>query len=130
MNSYENKQTNIRSLETPKIEGFENIYVDKKYKIRIKFPEFTAICPKTSLPDFGLIHISYTPQKYCLELKSLKEYFMFYRNVGIFQENAMNKICDDIIASVQPHWLYISLVYNVRGGIETEVNRSYTSPQK
>ncbi len=123
--TYEGKQDHIRELKTPKIEVFKNIYVDKKYKIRLVFPEFTAICPKTGLPDFGTIHIQYSPHLYCLELKSLKEYFLFYRNIGIFHENVTNKILEDIVKACDPHWAKIKIIYNVRGGITTTVKAKY-----
>ncbi|MFN3603344.1 MAG: preQ(1) synthase [Leptonema sp. (in: bacteria)] len=122
---YEGRQDYVRTLETPKIEVFKNIYSDKSYKIRLVFPEFTAICPKTGLPDFGTIYLLYEPEEYCLELKSLKEYFFFYRNVGIFHENATNKILEDLVKSCQPRWMKIKIVYNVRGGITTTCFANY-----
>ena len=82
--SYEDKQTHIINLKTPEIETFTNIYKDRDYTIDFTIPEFTAVCPKTGLPDFGTIHISYIPDKFCVELKSLKEYMLYFRNVGIF----------------------------------------------
>lgn len=123
--SYEDKQDHIRSLKSPKVEVFKNIYRDKKYTIKLAFPEFTAICPKTGLPDFGTVYILYEPNEYCLELKSLKEYFLFYRNLGIFHENATNKILEDLVNSCKPRWMKIKLIYNVRGGITTTCYAHY-----
>ena len=123
--SYEGKQDHIRDLKLPPIEVFANIYHDKSYRIDFEIPEFTAICPKTGLPDFGIIYISYKPGSQCLELKSLKEYITAYRQVGIFHENVANKICDDIVKYAQPDWLKIKAVYNIRGGIQTSVSRIY-----
>lgn len=123
--TYEGKQDHIRDLKTPPIEVFKNIYQDKDYVIKLVFPEFTAICPKTGLPDFGTIFIKYSPDEFCLELKSLKEYFLFYRNVGIFHENVTNKILEDIVNACQPKWVKIKIIYNVRGGIETTVYAKY-----
>ncbi len=123
--TYEGRQDHIRDLKTPSIEVFKNIYSDKNYIIKLVFPEFTAICPKTGLPDFGTIYIKYCPDEYCLELKSLKEYFFFYRNIGIFHENVTNKILEDIVKACKPRWIKIKIVYNVRGGIKTTVYSKY-----
>ena len=81
----------------PAIETFPNQY--KGYEITIEIPEYTAICPKTSLPDFGTITVQYMPDRHCLELKSLKMYIHAYRNIGIFYENAVNRILQDIAAA-------------------------------
>lgn len=124
---YDGRQNHIRGLETPPVEVFENIYADREYTIEIDMPEFTAICPKTGLPDFGVIKIKYKPQAVCLELKSLKEYFLFFRNVGIFHENVVNKTVDDLVKACQPAYLEVMATYNVRGGITTVVKREYTA---
>ena len=126
---YDHRQDTIRRLKTPAIETFRNIYSDKRFVIQLSFPEFTAVCPKTGLPDFGTVLIEYIPHKTCLELKSLKEYFFFYRNIGIFHENVVNKITDDLIASCKPRSLTVTVIYNVRGGITTTVKRHYTAKQ-
>lgn len=122
---YEGRQEHIRNLETPEIEVFSNIYDDRDYRIDLQFGEFTAICPKTGLPDFGEIHISYIPDRFCLELKSLKEYFFFFRNVGIFHENVVNRVLDDLVRACSPRRLRIHVDYNVRGGIRTRVSALY-----
>lgn len=123
--SYDGRQDHIRDLKLPDIEVFQNIYHDRDYRIELEFPEFTAICPKTGLPDFGVISISYHPSQTCLELKSLKEYFLAYRNVGIFHENVVNKTVDDLVRACDPKLLEVRAVYNVRGGITTAVSRTY-----
>jgi len=123
ISSYEGRQDHIRGLKTPEIEVFENVYHDKEYTIHLDIPEFTAICPKTGLPDFGTIEIEYSPVKMCLELKSLKEYFIFYRSVGIFHENVVNKVFEDVLNACAPRSLKVKAVYNVRGGITTTVQR-------
>ncbi len=123
--TYEGKQDHIRDLETPAIEVFHNIYEDRDYRIDLEFPEFTSICPKTGLPDFGTFYISYRPDQFCLELKSLKEYFFYYRNVGIFHENVTNRVLDDIVKACQPRSLRVRSTYRVRGGITTTVTRYY-----
>ena len=89
----------------PPIETWENQF--QSYEILIDDPEFTSVCPKTSLPDFGVITIRYMPRKTCLELKSLKEYLFSYRNLGIFQENIVNQILDDVVRATDPVWCEI-----------------------
>ena len=121
--SYEGLQGHIRRLKTPAIEVWRNQYPDKKYVITIDIPEFTCICPKTGLPDFAVILIEYMPSKYCVELRSLKEYIVFYRNVGIFHEHFANKLFDDFVGSCCPRWAKITTRFNPRGGITTTVTR-------
>lgn len=123
--SYEGLQKTIRQLRTPEIEVWENQYADREYTIDINFPEFTCICPKTGLPDFANIKILYSPRKTCLELKSLKIYFIFYRNLGIFHEHLVNKILDDIVKACGPRWAKVEVVMNPRGGIVTSVTAEY-----
>lgn len=123
--SYEGRQGHIRTLHLPAIEIFENIYPDREYNVHLDFPEFTAICPKTGLPDFGVVEIDYTPDRYCLELKSLKEYFLAFRSVGIFHENVVNRILDDILLAADMRKAFVKVVYNARGGIVTTVSRAY-----
>lgn len=122
---YEGLQENVRELKTPKIEVWKNQYPDKVYAIHLDVPEFTCICPKTGLPDFAQLKIDYSPQTYCIELKSFKMYTIFYRNIGIFHEHVVNKILDDLIRSVHPRWMKITGVFNPRGGITTTVSAEY-----
>ena len=110
----------------PKIACFPNQY--KKYEISISNPEFTSICPKSGLPDFGTIFIRYIPDKLCLELKSLKFYFLAYRNLGIFQENAVNRILDDAVSACRPKWMEVRGEFNVRGGLKSEIIAKYPRP--
>ncbi|MCM8796027.1 MAG: preQ(1) synthase [Candidatus Omnitrophica bacterium] len=123
--SYEGLQESVRNLKTPKLEVWKNQYADKEYAITIEIPEFTCICPKTGLPDFATIRIEYSPDKYCIELKSLKMYTIFYRNVGIFHEHVINKILEDFVKACKPRWAKISGIFNPRGGITTTVIREY-----
>jgi len=123
--SYENLQKHIRGLKTPPIEVWENQYPDKSFAVHIEIPEFTCICPKTGLPDFAVILIDYVPAKVCVELKSLKEYMIFYRNVGIFHEHFANKLMDDFVKAARPRWAKIVTRFNPRGGITTVVTREY-----
>lgn len=125
--SYEGLQSNVRNLKVPKIEVFKNQYADRDYVISLDIPEFTCICPKTGLPDFAAIKIEYSPDRHCVELKSFKMYAIFYRNIGIFHENVVNKITEDFIRSVSPRWAKVTAVFNPRGGIATTVTREYKS---
>ncbi|MFH0935928.1 MAG: preQ(1) synthase [Candidatus Omnitrophota bacterium] len=123
--AYEGLQQDIRGLKTPKIEAWKNQYTDKIYTVKLEIPEFTCICPKTGLPDFALINIEYSPDKYCVELKSFKIYTIFYRNIGIFHEHLVNKMLDDFTAACRPRWARITAEFNPRGGIKTTVVREY-----
>jgi len=123
--SYEGLQNNVRKLKTPKIEVWKNQYPDKEYAINLEVPEFTCICPKTGLPDFAVITIEYSPDKYCIELKSFKMYTIFYRNIGIFHEHLINKMMDDFVSVCNPRWVKIKGEFNPRGGIKTTVTREY-----
>lgn len=123
--SYEGLQKNVRSLKTPSLEVWGNQYPDKVYNITIDIPEFTCICPKTGLPDFAVIKIEYSPRKYCIELKSLKMYTVFFRNTGIFHEHLINKFLEDFVRACKPRRAKITGVFNPRGGITTTVTREY-----
>ena len=123
--SYDGLQSDIREMKTPSIETWKNEYSDKDYTIEVTTPEFTAICPKTGLPDFGTIQIAYIPDERCVELKSLKEYFLFYREVGIFHEHVVNKILVDFVAACNPRRVEIVGDFHVRGGIKTVIRANY-----
>lgn len=124
--SYEGLQTDIRKLKTPMIEVWENQYPDKEYTINLDVPEFTCICPKTGLPDFANIQIEYSPDKYCIELKSFKMYTIFYRDVGVFHEHLVNKVLEDFVSACKPRWAIVQVDMNPRGGIQTTVTSEYT----
>ncbi len=123
--SYDGLQSDIREMKTPSIETWKNEYSDKDYTIEVTTPEFTAICPKTGLPDFGTIQIAYIPDERCVELKSLKEYFLFYRDVGIFHEHVVNKILADFVTACNPRRVEIVGDFHVRGGIKTVIRANY-----
>jgi len=123
--SYEGLQKNVRNLKTPAIEVWQSQYPDKIYTIRLEVPEFTCICPKTGLPDFANIVIEYSPEKYCIELKSFKMYTIFFRDIGIFHEHLANKMLEDLVRVCKPRWAKITAVFNPRGGITTTVMREY-----
>lgn len=128
--TYEGLQKNVRQLRTPAIEVWENQYQDRIYSVVIDIPEFTCICPKTGLPDFAAISIEYSPDHYCVELKSFKLYTVFFRNVGIFHEHFINKLTDDFVAACKPRWAKIKAVFNPRGGITTTVSREYIRDER
>ncbi len=128
--TYEDLQQHIRQLKTPEIEVWANKYADRNYTVNLEIPEFTCICPKTGLPDFAVIFISYGPDKVCIELKSFKLYFVSYRDVGIFHEHLVNKVLDDFVKACQPRWARIKVVMNPRGGIATTVEGEYKKSGK
>ena len=114
----------------PKIECFRNQF--KNYEITISIPEFTSVCPRTGLPDFGTITIHYVPNQWCVELKSLKMYILAYRNLGIFYENAVNRILRDFVKASKPIKAVVTGEFNVRGGMKSIIEASYppTSPSQ
>jgi 7-cyano-7-deazaguanine reductase len=114
----------------PKIECFRNQF--KNYEITITIPEFTSVCPRTGLPDFGTITIRYVPNQWCIELKSLKMYILAYRNLGIFYENAVNRILRDFVKASKPIKAVVRGEFNVRGGMKSVIEASYPpeSPSK
>ena len=104
------------------LEVVTNDYSDRDYEINISIPEFNAVCPKTGLPDFGTIYITYTPGQYIVELKSLKLYIVKFRNLGIFHEHVTNKILDDFKLACKPKKISVKGDFSPRGGIKTTVN--------
>lgn len=123
--AYDGLQHHIRQMETPKIETWENEYDDRDYTVEITNQEFTTICPKTGLPDFASIRITYVPDECCVELKSLKEYFLSFRDVGIFHEHLVNKVLEDFVAACNPRRIEVEGDFNIRGGLKTVVRTSY-----
>lgn len=110
----------------PDIECWPNQF--PAYEILIDIPEFTSVCPKTGLPDFGVLTIRYMPDKQCLELKSLKEYLFEYRNLGIFQENIVNRVLEDVVKAAKPKWAIVKGDFRPRGGIGTVVEARWPRP--
>ena len=107
---------------TPKYQDLEivkNEYADRDYVIKISIPEFSCTCPRTGLPDYGTIDIHYIPNKYIVELKSLKLYVVKFRNIGIFHEHVTNKIMDDFKRAAKPNKIEVWGNFNPRGGIQT-----------
>jgi len=101
----------------PALEAWPNQFPN--YIITTKFPEYSSVCPKTGLPDFGTITIQYVPRKSCIELKSLKMYLLAYRDLGIFYENAVNKMLRDIVDAIDPEWCVVRGEFTPRGGLTT-----------
>jgi 7-cyano-7-deazaguanine reductase len=108
------------------LETFENQFSDRDYQIEIVAPEFTSVCPRTGQPDFGTMTITYTPDKKCVELKSLKFYLQAFRNQGIFYEHVTNTILDDLVAVTEPRWMKVEAAFNARGGMTEKVTAKYT----
>jgi 7-cyano-7-deazaguanine reductase len=107
------------------IETFPNPTPERDYTIDIRCSEFTSMCPKTGLPDFGEIRIVYVPDRTCIELKALKFYLLDYRNQGIFYEAATNRILDDLVAVCAPRRMTVTGAFTARGGITTTVVAEY-----
>jgi 7-cyano-7-deazaguanine reductase len=111
----------------PAIETWPNQFPG--YEIVIDNPEFTSVCPKTGLPDFGTLTLRYMPDRDCLELKSFKEYLFTYRNLGIFQENIVNQVLEDVVRCAKPVWAEVKGDFRPRGGIGTTVIARWPRPQ-
>jgi 7-cyano-7-deazaguanine reductase len=107
------------AIDAGVLETFPYEYVGKDTAVDITTDEFTAVCPWSGLPDFGSVTIHYLPNDKILELRSLKYYLLSFRNVGIYQEHAVNRITDDLVRAVDPKWIEVTLDYKIRGGIHT-----------
>jgi 7-cyano-7-deazaguanine reductase len=112
----------------PEIETWPNQY--REYEIEIVMPEFTSVCPKTGLPDHGTLRLIYAPLQRCLELKSLKMYTLAYRNLGIFQENVVNRLLADVVKAADPVRATVIGEFAPRGGLSTRVTATYTRRKK
>jgi 7-cyano-7-deazaguanine reductase len=117
-----------RCMASAGIETFPNPRPGRSYEIETRCPEFTSMCPKTGLPDFGEIRISYVPDRTCVELKSLKYYMLEFRNRGIFYEAATNQILDDLVGALAPRRMTVVGSFTARGGISTQVTAAYSRP--
>ena len=112
------------------LETFPNPRPGRDFEVKIQCPEFTSVCPKTGLPDFGEIQITYVPADLCIELKSLKYYMIGFRDRGIFYEAVTNQILDDLVTICQPRSMTIVGDFTVRGGIKTVVTATYTAEEQ
>lgn len=110
----------------PDLETWPSQYGDD-YEVAITIPEFTSICPKTGLPDFATLVVTYVPDAHCVELKSFKEYLLGYRNLGIFNENVVNRVLADLVAATHPRRMTVRGVFTPRGGIQTTVEARWPS---
>jgi 7-cyano-7-deazaguanine reductase len=119
----EHAQSGVNT-KLPEIETWPNQY--PAYEIEIVIPEFTSICPKTGLPDFGKLTLRYVPDKMCLELKSLKMYELAYRNLGIFYENVVNKFLRDVVKACKPVSATVVGEFTPRGGIQSRITASWS----
>jgi 7-cyano-7-deazaguanine reductase len=107
----------------PAIETWPNQF--RNYEIQIEIPEFTSVCPKTGLPDFGVLTLTYVPDRLCLELKSFKLYILAYRNLGIFYENVVNRLLADVVRAVKPVSATVVGEFTPRGGLRSTITASY-----
>lgn len=111
--------------KTKLLEIFDNSFPNRNYLIIHKANEFTSVCPKTGQPDFGVITISYIAKTKCVELKSLKYYLQSFRNEGIFYENVINRILDDLVKLLKPKWMEVIGDFTIRGGLQSKVISTY-----
>ena len=111
-----------------RLETFTNPHPGRDYLIQHTCPEFTSVCPKTGQPDFGTIRVSYVPDRLCVELKSLKLYLQAFRSQGIFYEDVVNVILDDLVKATRPRRLTVEGDFRARGGISSVVTASYEAP--
>ena len=107
------------------IDSFENRFPERDYEIEFTATEFTSVCPMTGQPDFGTISITYVPDQKCIELRSFKFYLQSFRNQGIFYENVVNTILDDIVAAISPRFLEVTGEFNSRGGISARITATF-----
>jgi len=117
-------------MDAPAIETFPNPKPERDYEIEISCPEFTSVCPKTGLPDFGEIRVAYVPDRLCIELKALKYYLVGFRNEGIFYEQVTNRILDDLVAASAPRRMTVVGDFTPRGGIRTKITATYERSRK
>lgn len=117
------------AIDTQCLLAFQYEFPGQESEVSIDTDEFTAVCPWTGLPDYGTLYITYVPSHSCLELKSLKYYLLSYRDVGIVQEHAANRILKDLVALCQPRRMKVTLDYKIRGGIHTAVSAEYQGAQ-
>ena len=106
----------VSAIDVAALETFPYEYPGKEMTVNIDTDEFTAVCPWSGLPDFGTIRVDYIPGRVLIELRSLKYYLLSYRNVGIYQEHAVNRILEDLVRAAQPKWMRVSADYRIRGG--------------
>lgn len=114
--------------ELPELETWPNQY--QGYRIKIEIPEFTSVCPKTGLPDFGKLTLEYVPAQLCIELKSFKLYVLAYRDLGIFYENVVNRMLADVVRTVSPVTASLTGEFTPRGGLRSTVTAQYSRTER
>ncbi len=119
----------VEAIDAQVLEVLPYEYPGRECVVEYYTDEFTAVCPWTGLPDFGRLSIRYTPAESLIELKSLKYYLLSYRNVGILQEHAVNRILDDLVAACRPRWMEVECDFALRGGLGTRVRAEYTGDE-
>ena len=117
-------------IDVDALETFPYEYPGKDIVVNIDTDEFTAVCPWSGLPDFGTIHVDYTPDRDVIELRSFKYYLLSYRNVGIYQEHLVNRLLDDLVRCARPKWMRVMVDYRIRGGVHTVVSREFRGPRR
>jgi len=117
----------VEALTPEILETFDYEYAGRDAVVEIATDEWSCVCPFSGLPDFGAIRVRYLPSDVCIELKSYKYYLTSYRNVGIYQEHAANRVLDDLVACCKPKWMEVVLDYRLRGGIHTIVTVEHGS---
>lgn len=113
------------SIDTAVLETFPYEYVGNEMIVNIETNEFTAVCPYSGLPDFGVIKVNYVPRKLIVELRSFKYYLFSYRNIGIYQEHVVHRILKDLVSCCKPIWMQVTADYNIRGGVHTIANAEW-----
>lgn len=116
-------------MNKPELIVFPNPYPERDYEIAHVNPEFTSVCPVTGLPDFGEIAVRFVPDKLCVELKSLKYYFISFRNRGIFYEAVINEILEDLVTAMEPRWIEVTGKFSTRGGLHSNVVAKFTKSE-
>jgi 7-cyano-7-deazaguanine reductase len=111
----------VEAITPEVLETFDYEYAGRDAEVAITTDEWSCVCPFSGLPDFGTLTVRYLPSDCCIELKSFKYYLTSYRNVGIYQEHAANRLLDDLVACCRPMWMEVVLDYRLRGGIHTVV---------
>lgn len=114
----------VEAVDPGLLETFPYEYPSRTALVEIETAEWSCVCPFSGLPDFGTLIVRYLPAERCIELKSLKYYLTSYRQVGIFQEHAANRVLEDLCACCEPEWMEVELDYRLRGGIHTVVTVS------
>ncbi len=114
-------------IDSSQLDSFPYEFPGNKIDLLIETDEFSAVCPFSGLPDFGIVRVKYIPNKVCIELRSFKYYLLSYRNVGIYYEHAVNRILEDLVKAADPVEMVVELEYKVRGGMFTKATAKYKS---